>query len=140
MHYEASVDIGAPAEAAWRVLTDVEAWPQWTPTVTKSERLDKGDLAVDSRVRLTQPKLPPAVWRVSVLEEPGYFEWRNTNPLLKTVAGHRVQAGRSENACRVTLSINQTGLLSGIMARMYGALTKQYVDTEAQALKARCEA
>lgn len=29
--------IDAPADAVWRILTDLEAWPQWGPTVAGAD-------------------------------------------------------------------------------------------------------
>lgn len=56
-----SVDIEAPAEDAWRLLTDVRRWPEWGPTVTDA-RLD-----VERRVRLApdstgRVRTPLGVW------------------------------------------------------------------------------
>ena len=32
-----SVDVDAPAELVWEVLTDVPAYPEWTPLITRAE-------------------------------------------------------------------------------------------------------
>lgn len=34
---ETSVEISAPASAAWGLLTDTSRWPQWGPSVTRVE-------------------------------------------------------------------------------------------------------
>jgi len=36
------VDIAAPPGGVWAVIADVERWPEWTPTVTRLQRLDRG--------------------------------------------------------------------------------------------------
>ena len=44
--------IDASPEDIWRVLVDVERWPEWTPSITRLEKLDPGDLRVGQRVRI----------------------------------------------------------------------------------------
>ena len=36
--------IGAPPEVVWRVLIDVEQWPQWGPSVRRAQLSDGGTL------------------------------------------------------------------------------------------------
>jgi hypothetical protein len=38
---EASVEIQAPASAAWELLTDTSRWPQWGPSVSRVESADR---------------------------------------------------------------------------------------------------
>ncbi len=41
--------MAVPSSAAWRVLTDLDAWPQWGPTVRRAELTDPGPLRLGSR-------------------------------------------------------------------------------------------
>ena len=68
-YFSLSVEIRASSERVWEVLSDLEGWPAWTPTVTSVQRVDPGPLAVGSRVRICQPKLLPAVWQLTELDE-----------------------------------------------------------------------
>jgi hypothetical protein len=97
-------------ERAWDVLIDVERWPEWTPSMARLEPLDDGDLRAGSRVRITQPKLPKVVWKVTAVEPRTYFEWQSKRPLITSVAGHRLDPERE--GCRLTLTLEQTGLLA----------------------------
>ena len=54
MRHQASVTVAAPPGRVWQILSDVNAWPQWTPTV-ESIHADTEQLRVGSRVRLKQP-------------------------------------------------------------------------------------
>ncbi len=51
MEEREQVIIDAPPEVVWRVMTDVERWPEWTLTAERIERLDEGDFRLGSRAR-----------------------------------------------------------------------------------------
>jgi uncharacterized membrane protein len=138
MDIERTIEIAAPAQRVWAVMTDVERWPAWTPTVTSVERLDTGPLKVGSRVRIRQPRLPVALWTVTALDAERYFEWQNRAPGVKAAAGHRVEA-RGNQTTRVTLTLGWTGWLAPLIRLLYGRLARRYVQTEAESLKRRCE-
>ena len=92
MRFEQSIDIDAPQQRVWDVLTDLEAWPQRIETVDSVELLTPPPIAIGSRVRLKQPKLGEGTWEVTVWDAPSYFEWRQKSSGITTVAGHRVEA------------------------------------------------
>jgi hypothetical protein len=119
-------------------MIDVERWHEWTPSITGIKRLDKGEFRVGSRARVTQPKLPAAVWQVTRLEPGREFQWENRSPLLHSVGGHRVEPGGAGS--KVTLWIEQTGLLAPVLGLFYKGLTRRYVQMEAEGLKQYCEA
>lgn len=89
--------------------------------------------------RIRQPRLPVAVWTVTALEPPRYFEWRNATPGLQTVAGHRIDA-RGGHGSRVILTRGWGGPLAPIIRLLFGRLSSRYVEMEAEGLKRRCEA
>lgn len=108
------------------------------PTVTSLERLDSGPLTLGSRTRILQPRLRPAVWQVTELDEArGLFTWVARSPGVLVTARHLVEA--AGNGSRATLSTAFSGLLGPLMARLLRKLNQQYVTTEAQSLKKRCE-
>ncbi len=136
---ESTIDVAASSDDVWRVMIDVERWPEWTPTIGRLERLDVGPFQVGSRVRIHQPRLPKAIWTVTALEDGHAFEWQNTMPGVRSVAGHRVER-RESGGARVTLTLRWTGPLAPLLRLLYGRLARRYVQTEASSLKRRCEA
>ena len=138
MQQSITVEIAAPAERVWEVLTDVERWPEWTETVTSVKRLDEGPLRRGSRARINQPKIPETEYVVTQLDPGRSFTWVATGPGVRTTARHDVEvlpSGRS----RVTLAVEQGGWLGSVMGRFYRGLTDHYLADEASGLKSRCE-
>lgn len=137
-NFEYQVEILAPPDRIWATWMDVERWPDWTPTVNTAKRLDPGPLALGSRTRVVQPRLMPAVWRVTQLDESGgCFTWAAGRPGIKVTATHRVEP--TPDGCRVTLSLTYSGLLGPLMARQLKQLNWDYLTREANGLKSHCE-
>ena len=137
MRADITVDISAPPDVVWAVLSDVESWPEWTASVTSVRREDSGPLQVGSRVHLQQPRLPPTVWTVSELVDGDRFSWTARNPGVRTLASHRV-VGRGDGS-RATLSVDQGGPAGWLVGLLYGRLTRRYLRMEAAGLKQRAE-
>jgi len=138
MRVEVTEEIEATPEQVWAVLSDVPHWPDWTPTMTSVRRLDDGPFGVDSAAEIRQPKLPRNVWRVTRYEPGRRFEWATAGPGLVTRGDHLVEplaGGRS----RLTLVLESTGALSGLVWLLLGSLTRRYVSLEASSLKRHCE-
>jgi uncharacterized protein YndB with AHSA1/START domain len=129
--------IEAPAEKVWPVLTDVERWPEWTPSITRIERLDTEPLGRGSRVRVIQPNLRPGVWTIVEWSPGRSFTWRMRAPGLGIVADHSIRP--EPNGCSVELRVRYEGFLGGLVGRAYGAITERYMNLEADGLRARAE-
>lgn len=63
--YRITAEIHAPAERVWEVLSTVESWPRWLPTVVNVEALEGMPLRLGARFRLVQPKLRRGLANVS---------------------------------------------------------------------------
>lgn len=137
MRNETTVDVGASREAVWRVLMDVESWPQLTPSMSAVEKLDPGPLRVGTRVRIRQPRLPPAVWTVTEMVENERFVWTAKGPGLRTTAGHDVLTTGGTTTLR--LAVEQSGPLGGVAGRLAKNLTDRYIALEAAGIKRRAE-
>jgi uncharacterized membrane protein len=133
-----TVSIDAPPDKVFAVLCDVERWPEWTSTMLSVKRLDGGPFRVGSTAEVRQPKLRPAVWEVTDMEPGRNFNWTARSPGVRMQAEHRVEPDGA--GCRVTLTLQLSGLMAPLAARLYGSLIDEYVTTEGLGLKKRCEA
>ncbi len=134
-----SVEIFAAPDQVWDVLIDVERWPEWTPTVTRVDRLDQGPLAVGSRTKLWQPRLIPAIWQVTACDaQARIFVWEASRPLIRVIARHHAELAPGGSTL-LTLELAYRGILGRLMAVQLKDLNWDYLTKEAQGLKAHCE-
>ena len=138
MHFEKSIEVDAPQQRVWDVLTAIEAWPQRIETVDNVELLTPAPIGKGSRVRLKQPKLPDGTWDITTWDAPSYFEWIQKSGGATIVAGHRVEP-LGEGRARLTLTIDVRGLLVPIMGLFYKDLTNRYMNLEAEGMKRAAE-
>jgi uncharacterized membrane protein len=136
-NFSVTVDIPAPSDRVLAILCDVERWPEWTPSMTSVRRIDVGPFAVGSSAQVQQPKLRPAVWTVTELDESSGFTWTSRSPGVHVTARHRVD--KNGAGCRVTLSLLFSGLLGPLVARVFRGLNERYLNIEANGLKVRAE-
>jgi hypothetical protein len=135
--FSISVDINAAADRVYEVMSDIERWHEWTPSVTSIKRLDAGPFAPGSRALIRQPKFPPALWTVIENDGKRSFSWLNRAPGIKVTAQHAVDTvGR---VSRATLSLRYEGVLGRLLARMTRRITNRYLAMEAHGLKKRAE-
>src|SRR6187431_255038 len=114
MHFEKTIEINAPQQRVWDVLSDLEAWRPRIETVDSVELLTPGPISKGSRVRLKQPKLPEGIWDITVWDAPSYFEWTQKATGASSVAGHRVEA-LGEGRARLTLTLDMRGWLISVV-------------------------
>lgn len=138
MRFTAGTEVAADAGRVWAVLVDVERWPEWTASVRRARRLEPGPLAVGATVRLEQPKLRPAVWRVTELTEGVSFTWVSAAPGVRSRAEQRL-VPLPDGRTGLELTVEQSGPLAGPVGWLYGDLTRRYLRLEADGLRRRCE-
>jgi uncharacterized protein YndB with AHSA1/START domain len=135
--FEITVEIAAPPERVWKVMTDVELWPEWTESVQSVKRLDTGPFRVGSRARVKQPKFLPAIWKVTELDPGRSFTWVTRSPGMVASGRHRVEP--TARGSRATLSVAYGGILAGLVAKLLAGITDRYLMFEAAGLKQRSE-
>ena len=139
MEYQKSVTVAAEPAQVWEVLSDLERWPERIPTYDELRRLDVGDLRVGSRAHVKQRGLAAGEWEVSELVEDTTFTWASRQPGVRIVGRHTVSTD-ADGRTRLTLVLEQSGWLSGVVTMALGRKVREYVDLEAEALKAAAEA
>lgn len=135
--YRVTTEIAAPPARVWEVIRDVERWHEWTPSITSVQRLEEGPLKVGSRALVRQPKLLPARFEVTVLEENRGFTWVTRSGGVTAVGEHWIEP--TPTGSRVTLGVDFGGALGWLLGRIYGGLTRRYIAMEAEGLKRRAE-
>lgn len=137
MHYRHTIEIAAPPDIVWTVWSDVERWPEWTRSVSRVEQLDRGPLAVGVRVRIRQPKFPPAVWRVTDVQQGRAFTWVSVSPGARVIGTHRVEP--HGHSSRATAEISFEGPVARLVGWLSRSLTERYLGLESEGLRARSE-
>jgi carbon monoxide dehydrogenase subunit G len=135
--FTTSVDISAPPDRVWDVMSGVTQWHEWTPSITSIDRLGSEPFGVGSKALVRQPKLPPAVWKVTAIEPGRNFTWTSGGFGIRATGSHIVEP--TATGSRATLSVTYDGFLGGIFARMSERITQRYIEHEARGLKARSE-
>jgi uncharacterized membrane protein len=135
---DCGVEIDAPAAVVWAVFSDVERWPEWTPSVTRLVALDGPGLAVGKRFEIKQPRMPKLVWEVTEVKPGASWTWVQRSPGGLTLARHDVMAD-SEHHSTVRQRIDQRGPVGALVGLFMRSMTRRYLAMEAEGLKARSE-
>ena len=138
MHFEKTIEIDAPQQRVWDVLSDLEAWPGRIETVDVVELLTPAPITKGSQVRLKQPKLGEGTWDITVWDAPSRFEWTQKTGGITSVAGHQVEA-LGEGRARLTLTLDMRGFLIPVIALFYKGLTNRYMNLEVEGMKRAAE-
>lgn len=135
--FSISIDIAAPKERVAAVMIDVEKWYEWTASINRVKLLDTGPMRVGSRALVRQPKLPPAIWKVSALEPGHGFTWFSAGPGMRATGYHYAESAPA--GARATLTLEYDGPFAGVLAWLTKSVTERYLDMEAKGLRARSE-
>src|SRR5215472_7231395 len=128
-HIYTTIDIEAPPDRVWAVVRDIEHWSEWTPTVISVRVLDPAPLAVGNRAIVRQPKLLPARWQITELEEGRSFSWITRGPGLLVAARHSIEG--AANGSQARLSLDFSGPLGPLVARLTRSVNDRYLGLEA---------
>ena len=119
----------------WKVLADVQKWPEWTPTMTSVRALGSAGLVQGNTFEVKQPGLAKTVFTVEACEEGTAFAWSTRSAGVSTIADH-VLSDTSDGGTRIELSIRMSGPGVGLLWVLLGRKVRSFVDTEAESLAA----
>lgn len=137
MFIKKSIKINAPQATVWEVVTDVEQWPRWTPTVTTIHLADEGPLRLGSIVRIKQPGQPEAQWTVTEFAPKEYFAWESQRFGLKFRASHSIVSDGTHSTS--ILKLEATGIISILLYPLLRPAIDRALEEENKGLKQKCE-
>ncbi len=135
MKFSVSIDIPAPVERVWQVMSDTDRWHEWTPSIVSVKRLGGKPFAVGMRALIRQPKFPPALWKVTRIDPGRSFTWVSVAPGLRVTGDHQIEP--TAEGSRATLSLALDGIFGDAFGRMTKKITERYLAMEARGLRAR---
>jgi uncharacterized protein YndB with AHSA1/START domain len=117
------IEIAAPPEVVWDVLTGFEQWPQWNPDV-KSMSID-GPVAPGTEFRW---KSGPGTI-VSTLEQvdlPGYIRWRGRTLSIKAIHEWRFEPSNGGT------HVESDESFSGLLVRLFRGSLQKTLDSSTE--------
>jgi uncharacterized protein YndB with AHSA1/START domain len=136
MDFSINVDIDAPPDRVWAVMSDIEKWHEWTASVRSISRREHGPIRPGHRAWVRQPKFPPALWTVTDVSERS-FTWVSRAPGMVVTANHFVTPVGTGS--RATLSLHFADILGPLFGRLTRDINNRYLAMEAAGLKRRSE-
>jgi hypothetical protein len=135
-----SIDVEAPIEAVWQILTDLEGHADWNPFIIHAEGsvVEGSTIAVTLQMTGSRPsRFRPVVTEAT---EPIAFEWLGSVGVRGIFDGrHRFDLESSGSGTRVRQSESFTGLLAPIVVPMIRKRTESSFIAMNEALRARAE-
>lgn len=137
MHYEKAIEIAAPPETVWRVITDIERWPEWTESIRRVEAV-QGPLGPGAVYRLDVRGTRRGDWVVTDWKDGERFTWRTKIQGVTADAEHAVEA--LGDGSRLVLSLDYHGVMATLFRPLIGKTTRQNLEMEAAGMKRAAEA
>ena len=136
-----AIEIRAPLDAVWRILTDFSAYPEWNPHIRKV----RGQPRVGGRITIHSrpPRGRTVVLRPVVVtwSPPSEFRWRGT--FLSRVLFTGEHGFKLEELAETRVRFHQDETFSGLLVPLYARLrlpkTREAFTEVNEALRQRAE-
>ena len=138
---ETVIDIDAPADVVWDVLTDFERYPEWNEyTRIDGDAVEGAQLHVSPGPRAGRmPSFEPRVLRAEADYELRWLGHLLVRGLFDGEHRFRIER-RGDDRSRLTQAEQFSGVLHGPIMRRYGERTRETFEGVNRALKRRAEA
>ena len=130
--WERTIDIAAPADRVWQVLSDVPRWPDWTDSIETVEGMPASP-GVGAEAVVKARGQASARWRVTEWNPGHNFTWVTSVRGTKTIGEHAIEpldAGHS----RVTLAIDARGFAAALFKPLISKGITTNLEMEANGL------
>ncbi|NJL57304.1 SRPBCC domain-containing protein [bacterium] len=135
--YSSRVDIDAPADQVWQVVTDFASYKSWNPLLSNV----KGDLVVGGKLRVHASFIPiPLNATVLTADKPHEFKWEDHVPfnlLTPVFSVHLLPL--ADDRTRVIIQESFSGPLLGMAGRRLDRQMPPLYDAMAKALAQQVE-
>ncbi len=135
------VEINAPIDVVWAVLTDVSRYGEWNPFTTEVRTDFKMGSPVDMQVTMGRRMLKITEY-LCAFEEPRLIAWQKSFGPRWWLHALREQhlEPHSETSCSYYNSDRLTGVLAPVVAATSGSYMRRGFEGVATGLKAQAEA
>lgn len=137
MLIEDRIHISCPPDRVWAITIDINAWPDWVPTIQRAQVLSDEPFGVGTRAVLKQPAQPKTVWCMVACSPQAGFVWQTSGRLFRMRATHHLTPTDHGTDCYLNIR------LQGPLGRLLGPLLKfpikRALRQENKALKTVCE-
>ncbi len=126
---------------AWRVVSDIAAWPAWVDSIesvaTEHEKAESEQdvLIGPAGYRITQPPLPSALWTITRWEEGACFQWESRG--VSTVVSERFELIEVSNGTSISIDVTWSGPTTWFARAAFGPVRQRYAGAQLAALANR---
>ena len=113
--FTASIEINAPADRIWTILTDAKSYPSWNSTVDKVD----GEIAAGQKVTVYAKATPGRAFplKVSTFEPATRMIWSGGMPLGLFTGARTYTLTPKGKAVSFTMTEEFTGLMAPLITR-----------------------
>ncbi len=136
------IEILAPPTKVWSILTDIDKWQEWSPTINASQ----GEASVGSTLTITMmskdagkdgPKYSP---KIIQMDEPEYFHWRAYMMAGFIFTNDKIiKLEKTDTGTKVTHTETFKGLMAALMRGQMDKGVPPMLNTMNDALKPLAE-
>ena len=136
------IEILATPEKVWSIITDIDKWHEWSPTINASQ----GEAAVGSTVTITMmskeagkdgPKYSPEILK---MDEPKYLHWRAYMMAGFIFTNDKIiELEKTETGTKVTHKETFKGLMAALMKGQMEKGVPPMLNAMNEALKKKAE-